>query len=227
MPATRWAKNSVLNYNFGKFPYSTVVPNYLSHTGAGKVVTIYAPNNFQVGNTITVSGVDTAFNVTNVDGTWTLDSGSNPSILIFTVDSEVTGDTPQTLTGGTVTNDSFGLPSTMYFGFTVISKMDESSVASSILEPSIYGANGYARVGYTNNKTTWGTASNGRLLNAISITFPTATDEWGMLLSVFIADTATDGNLWWWYDLPYPIEVGILSGYTDVVFQPNTILVTT
>ncbi len=74
------------------------------------------------------------------------------------------------LSNGTPTNDAGG-------GFS---------------EPS---GNAYARVSVANNKTTWTTASNGALENAINIEFPQATGPWGTIGYFGIYDAPTGGNL--------------------------------
>jgi hypothetical protein len=74
----------------------------MSHTGAGKVVTLTTPNGFTVGDSITVAGVNAAFTVTNVDGSWTAETGTDETRVVFTVTSTPVGTTPQTLDGGTV-----------------------------------------------------------------------------------------------------------------------------
>jgi len=74
----------------------------MSHTGAGKVVTLTAPNNFNVGDAITVAGINAGFTVTNIDGSWTCETGTNATTVVFTVTSEPVGDTPQTITAGTI-----------------------------------------------------------------------------------------------------------------------------
>ena len=213
MPATSLAKNNILNYNFGSTAYPdtlpatmyfglaittaissvfTVVPTALSYLL--KVVTITVANNFTAGDTVTVSGVNTAFSVTNIDGIWTLDS-ANATTIVFTVSVQPTGTTPQTLTGGWV--------------------------IKSPVEPS---GNGYARIDYTNNKTTWEISTLGTLTNAIDIVFPECTPvSWGTALSIFIADAATDGNIWWYYTLSPTL---LVQASTIITFDAGSIVVT-
>ena len=212
MPATMYAKNKLLNYNFGATSYSaitpvyfglaittaidssfvTVIPTALSYNGS-KVVTLTVANNFTTGNTVVVAGVNAAFTVTNVDGTWVLTT-ANATTLVFTVTNQPTGTTPQTLTGGTV--------------------------SKYCTEPS---GNGYARKNYTNNKTTWGVSSLGTLVNAINIVFPECTPAtWGTALSIFIADAAANGNIWW-YDTLVPSLV--VQPATIITFEAGSIVV--
>lgn len=74
----------------------------MAHTGAGKVVTLQAPNGFVIGETVVVAGVNSAFTVTNIDGSWVTQTGTDENQVVFTVTSEPVGTTPQTLNGGTI-----------------------------------------------------------------------------------------------------------------------------
>jgi hypothetical protein len=67
-----------------------------------KVVTLTAANAFAVGDRITVAGCDTGFTVTNVDGNWVCGAGTNATTVVFTVTSQPTGTTPQTISVGTI-----------------------------------------------------------------------------------------------------------------------------
>jgi len=60
---------------------------------------------------------------------------------------------------------------------------------------------GYARVAVANNTTNFPTASNGTKSNGTTITFPTATADWGTVVAVGIFDAATGGNLLFWANL--------------------------
>jgi hypothetical protein len=90
-------------------------------------------------------------------------------------------------------------------------------------EPS--AAAGYDRVAITNNKTTWTTAANGELFNAIPITFPTSTGSWGTIRAICFAGIAGGGGaaeIAWYANFPYGISVPI---NTTVSFLANTIRV--
>jgi hypothetical protein len=67
-----------------------------------KVVTLTAANAFVVGDRITVAGCNTGFTVTNVDGNWICGAGTNATTVVFTVTSQPTGTTPQTISVGTI-----------------------------------------------------------------------------------------------------------------------------
>jgi len=60
---------------------------------------------------------------------------------------------------------------------------------------------GYARVAVANNTTNFPPASNGTKSNGTTITFPTATADWGTVVAVGIFDAATGGNLLFWANL--------------------------
>jgi hypothetical protein len=67
-----------------------------------KVVTLTCINNFSIGNKITVSGVNTGFTVTNIDGDWVCFAGTTSTQVVFKVATQPTGTTPQTITVGSV-----------------------------------------------------------------------------------------------------------------------------
>jgi hypothetical protein len=52
----------------------------------------------------------------------------------------------------------------------------------------------YARVAVTNDLTHWPSASGGSKSNALTITFPTATADWGTVVAVAIMDASSGGN---------------------------------
>jgi hypothetical protein len=59
----------------------------------------------------------------------------------------------------------------------------------------------YARASVTNNSTNWPAASAGAKSNGTDITFPTATANWGTVVSFGIFDASTSGNLLFWGDV--------------------------
>jgi hypothetical protein len=80
--------------------------------------------------------------------------------------------------------------STLYIALSTGIPTDDAG--GGFLEPA---GNAYARVSMTNNKTNWTTAANGALENATSITFPTATGNWGTVTHFGIYDASTVGNI--------------------------------
>lgn len=59
----------------------------------------------------------------------------------------------------------------------------------------------YARVAVTANTTNFPVASGGAVANGTTITFPTATADWGTCVAFGIHDAASAGNLLVWADL--------------------------
>lgn len=200
MPATVYTKNNILNYNLGLTPTNTppdplylglslslidedvnweVQPSRIEYTGT--VVTLNVTNSptvFSAGDVVTVEGVNAGYSVTNVDGTWTLDSASSTQI-VFTVSSTPTGTTPQVADAGNV----------------IILIIEEPTTGS------------YARKSFDNDKTSWSVSTAGTLSNAIDLAFVTATADWGIALSVFIADASTGGRILWFDTLAPTITV--------------------
>ncbi len=54
--------------------------------------------------------------------------------------------------------------------------------------------NSYARVGLTNNKTTWSDAASRAITNDVAFTFPDATGSWGTIDEIRIYDASSGGN---------------------------------
>jgi hypothetical protein len=52
----------------------------------------------------------------------------------------------------------------------------------------------YARVPITNDLTHWPAASGGSKVNGLTITFPTASADWGTVVAVALFDASTSGN---------------------------------
>lgn len=88
-------------------------------------------------------------------------------------------------------------------------------------EPS---AGAYARVAVTNNKTTFGVASNGSLTNLITISFAESTASWGTITYVFLAaaGTAAVNDIWYFEALPTPKAV---ASATTVSFAPSSMTI--
>lgn len=59
----------------------------------------------------------------------------------------------------------------------------------------------YARVSVTNNATNWPAASGGSKSNGTTITFATATANWGTVVAFAIMDASSGGNIMYWGDL--------------------------
>ena len=112
---------------------------------------------------------------------------------------------------------AYSPPVTFYFALSTTTIAIDGTGAT---EPS--GANGYARVAFTNDKTNWGTASNASLTNAAAVTFAESTGSWGTITTVFIADALTSGNIWW-FDTLTPSRT--VTSSTTLLFAIGAITV--
>lgn len=97
----------------------------------------------------------------------------------------------------------FAPPATLYVGLS----QSPANKAGSLWEPS---GGGYARVPLPNSLSTFPAASGGTKSNSAVITFPTPTSLWGTVVSLFVADAASGGNVLAMADLttPKPINAG-------------------
>jgi hypothetical protein len=92
---------------------------------------------------------------------------------------------------------AYSPPSTLYVGLS----QSSSNKSGTITEPS---GGGYARVAVTNSVASFPAASAGTKSNGGVITFPASTSNWGTVQSLFIADSATGGNVLAIADLTSP-----------------------
>ncbi len=88
-------------------------------------------------------------------------------------------------------------PSNLYFGLSKAAATKSGTVA----EPS---GGGYARAAIGNNAAHFPAASLGTKSNALPISFSAPTADWGPIVSVFVADATTGGNVLAIADLPVP-----------------------
>lgn len=89
---------------------------------------------------------------------------------------------------------TYSSPANYYIGLSTAT-IGEAGPGS-IIEPS---GSGYARVGVSNNLTTWTASSGGAKSNAITLTFPAASGAWGTVVDFFLADVSGAGatqNYW-------------------------------
>ncbi len=82
----------------------------------------------------------------------------------------------------------FTRPATLYFGLYTAGPTDAGGGTE-------VSGSGYARASVTNNLTNFPAASGGTKSNGATITFPTATGNWGTITHVGIFDAASGGNL--------------------------------
>jgi hypothetical protein len=102
------------------------------------------------------------------------------------------------------------LPAKLWFGLSKVA-VDDTYTGTTIAAHEPASADGYYRAyhtgGYDNNKTTWSVSATGTLYNKINIAFPASTAAWGTILSIFIVDAATAGNIYAFYTLNPSITV--------------------
>ena len=91
-------------------------------------------------------------------------------------------------------------PTTLYLGLSQSAATKTGSTA----EPS---GGGYARVAVANNLSSFPSASGGTKANAAVATFATPTASWGTVVSVFVADAISGGNVIAMADLTIPKTV--------------------
>jgi hypothetical protein len=71
-----------------------------------------------------------------------------------------------------------------------LSTADPGEDEAGLAEPA---GNGYARVSVS--AATWNAASGGSKTNALEVTFPAASGNWGTVTHAFVADAETSGNI--------------------------------
>jgi len=111
---------------------------------------------------------------------------------------------------------AYSAPATYYFGLSTTTIQIDGTGAT---EPS---GGAYARVGLTNNKTNFSTASNAALTNSTAVTFVESTASWGTITYVAFWDALTVGNLWW-FDVLTPARS--VASATTVLFAIGSITV--
>ena len=84
---------------------------------------------------------------------------------------------------------AYSTPSTVYVALSTSAYQEDGTGGN---EPV---GNNYARASVTNNTTNWPVTTTGTKTNANSITFATASGNWGSLGYVGIYDQLTGGNL--------------------------------
>lgn len=68
----------------------------------------------------------------------------------------------------------------------------------------------YARVAITCNTTNWPSAAGSnpaQITNATNIGFPTATGDWGTVLSIYLVDASSAGNAYYGADLAAAVAI--------------------
>ncbi len=111
-------------------------------------------------------------------------------------------------------------PTTVYVGLS----LGASNKAGSISEPSFSA--GYSRIAVANTLVNFPAASNGTKSNANPVSFPSPTASWGTIVSVFLADAMSGGNILAMADLSLPKSVSSGNGgpriATNAMFLSHT-----
>lgn len=110
-------------------------------------------------------------------------------------------------------------PGTVYIALSTAA-FTNAATGSSMTEVS---GGSYARVAVTNNATNWPNASGGVKSNGTIFTFPAATAGWGTVLSFYIVDAASAGNVLYGADLT--VSRTVATGDT-ASFAVNSITLT-
>jgi len=100
------------------------------------------------------------------------------------------------------TGTTLSQPPSFYVGLATATMTEASTSAT---EPTV---GSYARVSFAGNSTNWNTSSSGVLTNKLDIVFVESTAAWGTIVTVFIADALTGGNIWYYEN----IVTGLVGG---------------
>lgn len=92
---------------------------------------------------------------------------------------------------------AFTAPASVYIALSTAA-FSATSTGAAMTEVS---GGGYTRVAVTANATNFPLASGGSKSNGTSFTFPTATAGWGTVMSFYVVDAATAGNVLYGGDL--------------------------
>lgn len=117
---------------------------------------------------------------------------------------------------------AYTAPGTLYLALSTAAYSD-AATGSAMTEVS---GGSYARLAVTNNATNWPAASGTSPTtksNGTAMTFVTATGSWGTILSFYIADASSAGNILYGGDLTTSKAIG--SGDT-ATFAISAITVT-
>lgn len=91
-------------------------------------------------------------------------------------------------------NAAYSAPATVYIALYTVAPTDAGGGTECT-------GGSYARKAVTNNDTNWPAASSGAKANGTTITFATATANWGTVVAFSIMDAASAGNLLYWATL--------------------------
>ena len=106
-----------------------------------------------------------------------------------------------------------GLPSNYYVGLSTTKIFADGSGKT---EPYLMG---YSRVKVINTKAYFTYSIGGEVFNAKLIAFPIATDSWGLITHIFLSDSATGGNIWYYDALGTPKKIDVGMGIVFLIGQ--------
>jgi len=109
---------------------------------------------------------------------------------------------------GVLGGPAFALPTDVHIALSTAAYSD-ASTGSSMTEVA---GGGYARVAVTNNATNWPAAASGSKSNGTVVSFPVASASWGTIISFYICDAATAGNVLYGGDLT--VQRSVAAGDT-------------
>lgn len=92
---------------------------------------------------------------------------------------------------------------------------------NTVTEPS--SGDGYARKAIPNDKSNWTTSASGVVTNASAIVLDESTASWGTIVSIFLADSLTGGNVCY-FQTASPTFPVVAS--TEITFEAGTITAT-
>lgn len=98
---------------------------------------------------------------------------------------------------GVLGGPALPLSATVYLALST-ALYDEAATGSAMSEVA---GGGYARVAATNDATSWPAAANSSKANGVGLTHPAATADWGTVVSFYIVDAASGGNVLYGGDL--------------------------
>lgn len=110
-------------------------------------------------------------------------------------------------------------PATYYLGL-LLAEPDEDDTGSTVSEPS---GGAYARVAVANSGSGFSAAAFGYKRNAGSLTFPTATADWGLLTHFALFDASAAGKfiLWGRLTTARRIDNGQTASFAASAFTIN------
>lgn len=107
---------------------------------------------------------------------------------------------------------AYTAPTTLY---VALSTAAWSTTTTGTTLASTEPANGYARVAVANNSTTWVAGLNSSRTNDVVVQFANPSGPWGTVVSFYLVDAATNGNVLYGADLfeTKAITVGDLATF--------------